>query len=150
MTAPRHLKAVPRPRAQRVLDYRCDLVTQAMLGGDIDFRVQAMSPVVGPGPGTISIRLGRVMLVLEDRDALEVLITACRQAESMAERAFGPEMPPAGLQAAAVEIGKARRDLTRPAAPLTRGATRATSTHCHLLTYEGFCDTTRNLASPCL
>ncbi len=53
MTALRHLKAVPKTRGQRVLDYRCDLVTQAVLGGDIDFRVQAMSPVVGPGPGTI-------------------------------------------------------------------------------------------------
>ncbi len=93
MTPSRHLKVVPRTRGQRVLDYRCDLVTQAVLGGDIDFRVQAMSPVVGPGPGTISIRLGRVVLVIEDRDALEVLTTACRQAEAMADRAFGPEMP---------------------------------------------------------
>lgn len=95
MSSPRHLRAVPeKPKAQRLLEYRCDLVTQAVLGGDIDFRVQAMSPVVGPGPGTISIRLGRVVLVLEDRDALEVLGTACRQAETMADRAFGPVLPP--------------------------------------------------------
>jgi len=93
VTALRHLKAVPKTRGQRVLDYRCDLVTQAVLGGDIDFRVQAMSPVVGPGPGTISIRLGRVVLVLEDRDALEVLRSAVLQAVELAGRAFGPKMP---------------------------------------------------------
>ena len=94
MTASRHLKAVPRPKAERLLDYRCDLITQAVLGGDIDFRVQAMSPVVGPGPGTISIRLGRVVLVIEDRDALDVLASACGQAQRLADRAFGPELPP--------------------------------------------------------
>lgn len=94
MTSPRHLKAVPRPKGERVLDYRCDLITQAVLGGDIDFRVQAMSPVVGPGPGTISIRLGRVVLVIEDRDALGVLTSACGQAVRLADRAFGPDLPP--------------------------------------------------------
>ena len=94
MTAPRHLKIVPKTRGQRVLDYRCDLITQAVLGGDIDFRVQAMSPVAGPGPGTISIRLGRVVLVLEDRDALQVLRGAVLQAVELADRALGPEMPP--------------------------------------------------------
>lgn len=94
MTASRHLKVVPRTRGQRVLDYRCDLVTQAVLGGDIDFRVQAMSPIIGPGPGTISIRLGRVVLVIEDREALEVLRTAVLQAVELADRAFGADMPP--------------------------------------------------------
>lgn len=93
MTAPRHLKAVRATRSQQVLDYRCDLVTQAVLGGDLDFRVQAMSPIVGPGPGTISIRLGRIVLVIEDRDALEVLTSACGQAEKLADRAYGPVMP---------------------------------------------------------
>lgn len=93
MTAPRHLKAVPRTKGDRVLDYRCDLITQAVLGGDIDFRVQAMSSIVGPGPGTISIRLGRIVLVIEDRDALHVLTSACGQADRMADRAFGPELP---------------------------------------------------------
>lgn len=94
MTAPRHLKAVPRTRQQRILDHRCDIVSQCVLGGDLDFRVECMSPLVGPGPGRVSIHLGRVVLVLEDRDALEVLGTAVRQAEAMADRAFGPEMPP--------------------------------------------------------
>lgn len=93
---PRELSqsAIVAPLAQGVLDYRCDLITQAVLGGDIDFRFQAMSPVIGPGPGTISIRPGRVVLVIEDRDALEVLFTASRQARDLAGRALGPEMPP--------------------------------------------------------
>jgi hypothetical protein len=93
MTAPRHLKAVRQSRSEQALQYRCDLITQAVLGGDIDFRVQAMSPVVGPGPGRISIRLGRVVLVIEDRDALGVLASACRQAEGLADRTYGPELP---------------------------------------------------------
>lgn len=92
MTASRHLKAVPT-RGQRLLDYRCDLVTQAVLGGDVDFRVQALSPLAGPGHGTITIRLGRVVLVLADRDALTAVRTALGQAEAMATRAYGPEMP---------------------------------------------------------
>ena len=102
----RRLKAVPS-RSDQVLAYRCDLITQAVLGGDIDFRVQAMSPVVGPGAGTISIRLGRVVLVIEDRDALEVLTTACRQAGELAERAFGrwgePVDTESGLALLAIE-----------------------------------------------
>ena len=92
MTALRHLKAVPKTRGQRVLDYRCDLVTQAVLGGDVEFRVQVMSPVIGPGPGTVSIRLGRVVLVIEDREALQVLRTAVLQAVELADRAFGADM----------------------------------------------------------
>ena len=35
MTASRHLRSVPRTRGQQVLDYRCDLITQAVLGGEI-------------------------------------------------------------------------------------------------------------------
>jgi len=93
MTTSRHLKSVPRTRGQQVLDYRCDLITQAVLGGDVDFRVQAMSPIVGPGPGTISIRLGRFVLVIANRDALEVLTLACGQGLRLADRAFGPEPP---------------------------------------------------------
>jgi len=77
-----------------VLDYRCDLITQAVLSGDVDFGVQAISPIVGPGPSTISIRLGRIVLVIADRDALEVLTSACGQAQRLADRAFGPEPPP--------------------------------------------------------
>jgi len=58
VTATRHLKAVRQTRSEQALQYRCDLITQAVLGGDLDFRVQCMSPIVGPGPGTISIRPG--------------------------------------------------------------------------------------------
>ena len=94
MTTSRHLKSVPRTRGQQVLDYRCDLITQAVLGGDVDFGVGAISPIVGPGPGTISIRLGRIVLVIADRDALEVLTSAVSQAQRLADRAFGPEPPP--------------------------------------------------------
>src|SRR5947209_4806095 len=91
----RHLKTVPvLPRSERLLRYRCDLITQAVLGGEIDFRVQAMSPIVGPGVGTISVRLGRLVIVLEDRDALAALRTAAGQADELADRAFGPELPP--------------------------------------------------------
>jgi len=118
VTAPRHLKAVPKTRGQRPLDYRCDLVTQAVLGGDIDFRVQAMSPVVGPGPGTISIRLGRVVLVIEDREALEVLGSACRRAEAMADRGLRAEGAAPGVQAAPSHV-EAVRGLPAQRSPRT-------------------------------
>jgi len=93
VTASRHLKVVPKSRGQRVLDYRCDLVTQAVLGGDVEFRVQVMSPVIGPGPGTVSIRL-----VIEDREALQVLRTAVLQAVELADRAFGADMQPSAYK----------------------------------------------------
>ena len=33
------------------------------------------------------------VLVIEDRDALEVLTSACGQSVRLADRAFGPEIP---------------------------------------------------------
>jgi hypothetical protein len=90
MSTPRRLKSVPPPTA---LQQKCAVVVQAVLAGPVDYRVQAMTPLVGPGHGAISIRLGRVVLVLEDREAYEVVQRAWTEAQALVDQAL-PQLPP--------------------------------------------------------
>ncbi len=68
-------------------------MVQAVLGGSVDYWVQAMTPLVGPGHGTVSLRLGRVVLVLEDRQAYEAMRRAWQEVEAVVDEAL-PELPP--------------------------------------------------------
>ncbi len=90
MSTPRRLRPVDPPGPA---DHKCNLVVQAVLGGSVDYRVQAMSPLVGPGHGAVSLRLGRVVLVLEDRQAYEAVRRAWQEVEAVVDQAL-PELPP--------------------------------------------------------
>ena len=59
-----------------------------------EVRVQAVTPPAGPGHGQIAIRLGRVLIHLNDREALDSLLDAWRQAVDLGDRAFGVVLPP--------------------------------------------------------
>lgn len=83
MTAARHVAGVNTRQ-----EGTCGIVVQAVLAGQVEYWVQAMTPLGGPARGRISIRLGRVVLVLEDRDAQEVLTSARRQAGKLARQGF--------------------------------------------------------------
>lgn len=90
MTRRGHLESVPsRP------EWRCQIAAQAIMRGAQDLRVQAVTPKASPsGEGYLCLRVGRVLVYLEDRDALMAWQVALEQAEEHAAAAFGPVMPP--------------------------------------------------------
>jgi len=52
----------------------------------------------GRGYGHIAVRVGRVLLYLEDRDALQAWTTAIGKAADLADAAFGPDLPASRYQ----------------------------------------------------
>ncbi len=72
----------PQPRMQ--------VATQAIFAGPQEHRVIAMTPqATGRGYGHIAVRVGRVLVYLEDRKALEAWTTAIGKADDLADSAFG-------------------------------------------------------------
>ncbi len=87
----RRLRVRPQPRMQ--------VATQAIFAGPQEHRVCAMTPqATGRGYGHIAVRVGRVLVYLEDRDALQAWTTAIGKAADLAEAAFGPDLPAARYQ----------------------------------------------------
>ena len=75
---------------------RMVFASQAIFAGPQDITVRAMTPQAsGRGYGHLCLRVGRVLVYLEDRDALAAWHAALEQAEVLAGAAFGPELPPA-------------------------------------------------------
>jgi len=69
----------PQPRMQ--------VATQAIFAGPQDHRVSAMTPqATGRGYGHIAVRVGRVLVYLEDRDALQAWTTAIGKAADLADQ----------------------------------------------------------------
>jgi len=53
-----------------------------------------MTPeATGRGYGHIAVRVGRVLVYLEDRQALQAWTTAIGKAVDLADAAFGPHLP---------------------------------------------------------
>jgi hypothetical protein len=46
--------------------------------------------LAGPGHGQIAVRVGRLLVYLNDREALESFTDAWRRAEALADKAFRP------------------------------------------------------------
>ncbi len=87
----RRLYVRPQPRMQ--------VAIQAIFAGPQDHRVAAMTPEAsGRGYGHIAVRVGRVLVYLEDRDALLAWTTAIGKAADLADAAFGPDLPDARYQ----------------------------------------------------
>ncbi len=62
------------------------VATQAIFAGPQDHRVFAMTPeATGRGYGHIAVRVGRVLVYLEDRDALQAWTTAIGKAADLAD-----------------------------------------------------------------
>ena len=73
---------------------RCQIATQAVMAGPQDYRViGANAQVTGRGHGLITIRVGRLLVYLEDRESLLSWQRALQQASELEDGAFGPEMP---------------------------------------------------------
>jgi len=91
-----HLQVVGGHRVRVRPQPRMQVATQAIFAGPQDHRVCAMTPeATGCGYGHIAVRVGRVLVYLEDRQALEAWSTAIGKAADLADAAFGPDLPDA-------------------------------------------------------
>ena len=80
-------------------DPRCQIAAQAVMAGPQDYRVYGRNAqATGRVHGVITIRVGRVLIYLEDREVLLAWTRAIHQAEDPQDAAFGPELPPATNQ----------------------------------------------------
>jgi hypothetical protein len=75
-------------------EYRFDVASQVMAAGTQDVFVQTIVPLSGPGKGQIGVRVGRILIFVANREALASFMDAWAQAEVLADKAFGPELPP--------------------------------------------------------
>jgi hypothetical protein len=89
-----HLEAIPNDRA-RVGDHRFRVAAQAIVTGMQDISVCAATPLAGPTKhGQIAVRVGRLLVYVNDREALASFLDAWHQAEALADKAFGLEPMP--------------------------------------------------------
>jgi hypothetical protein len=93
VSTPRRLTAVPNV-GKRDDDYGCRVAAQAVTEGTQDVRVQALTPLAGPGHGQIAVRVGRLLVYVDDREALNSFLDAWREASELADKAFGVVLPP--------------------------------------------------------
>ena len=98
MTSPRRLAAVPGTGKEKQHDHRCRIAVQAVLEGTQEVRVQAVTPLAGPGHGQIAVRVGRLLVYVNDREALDSFLDAWQQAADLGDKAFGPVLPPASYR----------------------------------------------------
>lgn len=90
---PNRLRAVPRLAGKIGFDYRFDVASQVIAAGTQDTHVQALIPLSGPGKGQVGVRVGRLLVYVANREALQSFLDAWSEAEALADKAFGPEMP---------------------------------------------------------
>lgn len=98
MTNPRRLAAVAGTGKEKQHDDRCRVAVQAVLEGMQEVRVQAATPSAGPGHGQIAVRVGRLLMYINDRDALDSFLDAWQQAADLGDKAFGVVSPPAAYR----------------------------------------------------
>ena len=91
------LRTVPRLVGKTGFDYRFDVASQVMAAGTQDVFVQAITPLSGPGKDQIGVRVGRLLVYVANREALASFLDAWREAEALADKAFGPELPPSQI-----------------------------------------------------
>ena len=95
MTAKKNgLRAVPKLVGKTGFQYRFDVAAQAMVAGTQDIHVQVIVPLSGPGKGQIGVRVGRLLVYVANREALESFLSAWARAEALADKVFGPDLPP--------------------------------------------------------
>ena len=69
------------------------VVTQAMVVGAQETAVRVLTPIGGSSGPQIAVRVGRIMVLVSDRQALESFVGAWHQAMTLVNEAFGPEPP---------------------------------------------------------
>src|ERR1035437_1275482 len=94
ITKPGRLRAVPRLAGKSTYELRFEGASQAMVAGPQDVFVQTIVPLSGPGKGQIGVRVGRLLVYVANREALESFLSAWARAEELADKVFGPDLPP--------------------------------------------------------
>ena len=68
----------------------CEVIASARLRGDQEDQVRGVTAVASrSGEAHLVLRVGRVLLYLEDREALDALRRAVRKAEALADAVYG-------------------------------------------------------------
>ena len=91
--SPRYLRSISAT-GRAALKYKCQVAAQANFSGTQDTRVQMADSIDGANRAVIAVRIGKVLVYVEDRDALESCVRAWREAAEVAAEAFGPVLPP--------------------------------------------------------
>jgi len=76
---------------ERPPEQKCSIAATVSMAGRQEVQVRGVTAMASPrGFGHVAIRVGRVLLYVEDRDALEALQEAVRRAVEVAEPVFEP------------------------------------------------------------
>jgi hypothetical protein len=68
------------------------VVTQAIVRGAQETAVRVLTPIGGPKGRQIAVRVGRIVVLVSDRRALDSFVGAWHQAQALVEAAFGPDL----------------------------------------------------------
>jgi hypothetical protein len=69
------------------------VVTRAMGVGAQETAVRLLTPIGGSSGPQIAVRVGRIMVLVSNRQALESFFGAWHEAMTLADRAFWPDLP---------------------------------------------------------
>ena len=73
---------------------KCAVASQVVIAGAQDVAVRSFGRDQGWMTPYVSVKVGRVVFNIEDRDALLSLTEAVRQARQLADETFGPAWAP--------------------------------------------------------
>jgi hypothetical protein len=82
--------SVPMTRTRSTFDNRFEVASQVLAAGTQDVAVRVLPPLSGPHQGQVAVRVGRVLIYVANREALDCFVAAWTQAERLADEAFGP------------------------------------------------------------
>ena len=87
------ITTVRQNTVRSTFENRFEVASQVLAAGPQDVAVRVLPPLSGPHQGQIAVRVGRILVYVANREALESFVTAWAQAERFADEAFGP-LPP--------------------------------------------------------
>ena len=89
MTVP-SLISVPQTVGRSTFDNRFEVASQVLAAGAQEVAVRVLPPLSGPHQGQIAVRVGRILIYVANREALESFLDAWSQASRLTDEAFGP------------------------------------------------------------
>ena len=82
--------SVPLTTTRSTFDNRFEVASQVLAAGPQDVAVRVLPPLSGPHQGQVAVRVGRILVYVANKEALESFVDAWTQAERLADEAFGP------------------------------------------------------------
>ncbi|NYG07777.1 hypothetical protein BJ986_002264 [Phycicoccus badiiscoriae] len=90
LTNTRHLRVVPIPQSEPHTA-GCTVASQATLSGPQTISVRVLTPVSGSAGALIGVRVGAILILVADWEALRSIRECVAQAAELAPVAFGSE-----------------------------------------------------------